>query len=492
MTVVGSGPNGLSAALVCAQAGLSVRVIEAQSTLGGNARTAELIEDGFFHDVGAAVHPMAFASPFFRDIGLAERVSFTTPETSYAHGITADRVGVAYRDLARTALELGDDGRAWNSLFAPLVNKVDRLSQFTLSNPLSPRVPGATAIRFAADAARSGLGPEILSRFRGEIARAMIAGVDAHAIGSGRSMSGSLIGLALATHAHAQGWPIPHGGSQSIIDELHRMLSQHDVEFVTNNRITNIEEVSDSEILLLDVTPRDFASMSSGVLSEWWRHRMRSFRYGPGIAKIDATLDGPIPWSNPALADAGTVHLGGNHAQLYTSERQIARGQDPREVFVLLAQPSRFDSSRAPAGKHVLWAYAHVPAGSTRDMTEPILAKIEEFAPGFRDQIRAVRHQSAVDMARANPNNVGGDIGAGATTLWQIVGRPRLSAAPWRTPLEGVYLCSASTSPGPGVHGMSGWHAARVALRDIYGIDLRRSSTYSGLRSGMQAREPVV
>lgn len=469
VTVVGSGPNGLAAALTVAQAGFSVRVIEAEDIAGGGMRTASLIEPGFVHDVCSAIHPMAFASPFFRALGLREKLAFEVPEVSYAHVVGEGDVGLAYHSLERAVEGLGRDGRAWARMFSGLVRNVDEVAALTLSNPAGG-VPSGAQVEFAVRAAR--FAAQGASAFSDSVAPALLAGTMAHAIGEGRSLASSLVGTALATHAHAGGWPIVVGGSARIADVLLTELALLGATVETGRRIRRIEEVSDSSAVLLDVTPRQLSLMVDGHAPSGWQRAMDRFEYGPGVAKIDATLDGPIPWRNAELSQAGTVHLAGTAQEVWQAERDVRRGRFPDEPFVLLSQPSAFDGSRAPAGKHVLWAYTHVPSGSRRDMTEPILRRIEQEAPGFRDLVRHVRHAGPVEMERHNANYVGGDISAGATTLGQIVARPRLSRDPWSTPVDGVYLCSASTSPGPGVHGMSGWYAARSALRAVFGVKL--------------------
>ncbi|MDR1999847.1 MAG: NAD(P)/FAD-dependent oxidoreductase, partial [Frankiaceae bacterium] len=462
VTVVGSGPNGLAAALTCARAGLSVRVIEAEQQLGGGARTAELLEAGFHHDLCSGVHPMLVASPFFRWAGLDRSVPFTTPEISYAHPLP-DGAALAWQDLRRTADGLGVDGPAWRRLLSPLIRRIDRVSAGTMDSPLHPGAATPTMARLGLAALRATAQP-----FRTEQARALLAGVSAHGIGA-RALPAALIGVTLAVQAHAGGWPIPHGGSQAITDALLDQLRARGVQFVTGHRVASLDEL-EGEAMLLSVTPAQLAALAGRRLPLSTRAQYRAFRHGPGVAKLDATLDGPIPWRDQRLARAGTVHLGGAAGEVRYSERSVAAGRMPARPFVLLAQQSMFDAARAPAGKHTLYAYAHVPNGHAGDATEAILRTIEEHAPGVRDLIRMTRLTTPAMLERHNPTYVGGDIAAGATTLRQLIARPRLSPRPWATGLPGVYLCGASTAPGPAVHGMAGHRAAQLALAQRFGI----------------------
>lgn len=468
-TVVGSGPNGLAAALTLARAGLSVRLLERADTIGGGLRSAELTLPGFRHDVCSAVHPSALAAPFFRAFGLSERVPFAIPDVSYGHALAPDRGVLAHRDLDATAADLGDDARTWRRLLGPLVDSLDAVVDFTGSNLLRlPRHP-ITAARFGLRALEQGTWLWDL-RFIGREAPALLAGVSAHGITAQPSLAASGVGLVLAAHAHGRGWGLPVGGSQAIADALAAEFTALGGEIVTGVEVRSPAEVGGSRVTLLDTSP-DFVERFAGDrLSGRWRRAIRRYRRGPGIGKVDAALDAPIPWRDPRLAAAPTVHLGGSRESIARSEDAVRLGRVPEEPFVLLVQPTVVDPSRAPAGKHVVWAYTHVPAGSDLDPTDLVLDRIEEHAPGFRDTVLAVAGRSAREVAAANPNDVGGDILGGAITMRQLVARPVLSPTPWRTPVEGVYLCSASTPPGPGVHGMSGWFAARAALRDRFGV----------------------
>ncbi|MCR2783020.1 MULTISPECIES: NAD(P)/FAD-dependent oxidoreductase [unclassified Microbacterium] len=468
VVVVGSGPNGLAAAVTLARAGLAVRVYERAAQPGGGSRTQELTLPGFRHDVCSAVHPLAVASPFFRAFGLAHRVELITPEVSFAHPLPGG-AGVAYRDLDRTAQELGRDGRAYRRLLAPLATHAFEVAQFTGSNLLGvPRHP-LTAVRFGLRALAQG-SPLWNVRFSGAAAPAMITGVAAHAIVRQPSVVGAGAGLALQAHAHAGGWPIPRGGSQAIVDALIADLVAHGGEVVTDHEVTSLRELPPARATLLDVTPRAFLGFAGDDLPAGYRRALEAFRYGNAAAKVDFALSGPVPWSDPRVAKAGTVHLGGTRAEIARAENDVARGRHAAEPYVLVSQPSVLDDTRAPRGAHTLWAYTHVPAGSTVDQREAIVRTIERAAPGFRDLILDSHSVTAADLPEENPNYIDGDISAGAASLRQLLRRPVVATDPWHTPLPGVYLCGASTVPGPGVHGLSGWYAARSALRRSFGI----------------------
>jgi phytoene dehydrogenase-like protein len=466
--VVGSGPNGLAAAVTLARAGLQVRVYERASLVGGGASSAELTLPGFLHDVCSAVHPMAFESRFFREFQLASRVDFVVPEISYAHPLDGGRAGLAYRDLDRTRESLGRDGAAYDLLMRPLAEQASRVAEFTGSTLLRVPQHPLTAIAFGLRALAQG-GPWWNLPFREETAPAMITGVAAHTILNQPSLAGAGAGLALAAYGHARGWPIPRGGTQAISDAMADDLRAHGGEIVTDSEVTSLEELPTSRVVLLDVTPEAFVRMAGERMPSAYRSRMERFRYGGGVAKVDFALSRPVPWANSEIPHAGTVHVGGTRAEVAEAENDVSRGKLNDRPYVLVAQPSLFDASRAPEGAHTLWAYTHVPAGSPADRAEAVTAQIERFAPGFRDTILATSSRSAIDVARYNPNYPGGDISAGAPTLGQLIRRPVLDPDPWHTPVPGVYLCSASVSPGPGVTGLVGWRAALSALRHDFG-----------------------
>jgi phytoene dehydrogenase-like protein len=473
VTVVGSGPNGLVAAVLAARAGLSVRVFEAASSIGGGVRSAGLTLPGFRHDVCSSVHPAALASPVFRRLGLLDRIEWIVPEVSYAHPLDGGRAGIAWRDLDRTVAGLGADGPAWRRLIAPLLARQRGVVAFTGSQLLQvPRDPVA-AVRFGLRALEQGTGAWD-ARFSGDVAPALLTGVVAHAAGGMPSLPSAGAGLLLAMHAHGVGWGFPAGGSQRIADALADELVSLGGRIITDAPVTSLDQVRGSRTVLLDTAPD---LLLTADLPGRYRRAIRRYRYGSGVAKVDFALDGPVPWTNPDVAMAPTVHLGGSRAEIAAAENAVRHGQQPgvddaapRHPYVLATQPTVADPSRAPAGKHVLWAYTHVPAGSTLDATELITREVERFAPGFRDLVLASASRTARDLAAQNANYVGGDIYAGELTMTQFVKRPVVSTAPWRTPLEGVYLCSSATPPGPAVHGMNGWWAAKLALRERFGI----------------------
>lgn len=467
--VVGAGPNGLAAAVTLARAGLSVHLFERADTVGGGARTAELTLPGFLHDVCSAVHPMAAASAFFREFELAERIPMLVPTVSYAHPLDKGIVGIGYRDLDRTVEELGRDGPAWRRLMSPLVERIDEIAELTASQlwrlPRNPLAFAQLGLRVMEQGS-----PAWNARFADDVAPAMLSGVMAHSISRLPRLGSAAVGLVLAAHAHAGGWPIPVGGSQSIADALARDFTAHGGVIHTRANVTSLDELPTSSITVLDVTPRSLLALAAPRLPAAYVRAMKRFRYGNAAAKVDFALSGPVPWTNPSLADAGTVHLGGTRAEIARAENTVANGWHAPQPFVLVAQPSVLDASRAPEGKHVLWAYAHVPAGSDLDPIDVVSAQIERFAPGFGDLVLAATSRSATEEEAGNANYIGGDIASGAITLPQLLARPVLSRVPWRTPLPGVYVASASTSPGPGVHGLAGWHAAKHALASVFGL----------------------
>ena len=466
--VVGAGPNGLAAAVTLARSGLSVRVYERAALIGGGSSSAELTLPGFLHDVCSAVHPMAFESRFFREFGLTSRVPFDVPEISYAQPLDGGRAGLAYRDLERTREHLGRDGDAYAALMAPLARRASEIAEFTSSTLLRVPQHPLTAVLFGLRALEQGL-PWWNARFREDVAPALVTGVAAHTILTQPSIAGAGAGLALASYGHARGWPIPRGGSQAIADAMADDLRAHGGEIITEHEVTSIDELPPARAVLLDVTPDAFIRLAGERMPSAYRARMERFRYGGGVAKVDFALSEPVPWANTEVRRAGTVHVGGTRAEVAEAENDVSRGVLNERPYVLVSQPSLFDPGRAPEGSHTLWAYTHVPAGSPADRAEAVTAQIERFAPGFRDTILATSSRSAVDVARYNPNYPGGDISAGAPSLPQLLRRPVISTDPWRTPVEGVYLCSSSVSPGPGVTGLVGWHAAQSALRHEFG-----------------------
>lgn len=467
-TIIGSGPNGLSAAVSLARAGYDVHVIEASDRLGGGTSTAQTTLPGFHHDVGSAVHPAALASPFFRAFGLAQRVDWIHPQISYAHPLDGGRAAIAWRDIARTAESLGVDERAWLSRIRPLSRRIDGVVDLTGNQLLRiPRDPLA-AVRFAARMLDQGTALAQRS-FRTDEAAALLTGVLAHAGSPLPSLAGAASGLLLAAHAHAGGWMQPRGGAQRIADALLADLTAHGGTVETGRRIADLStldwgDAGRGDVLLLNTSPR--LALTHPAIPARYTAAISKYRYATAAAKVDFALDGPVPWANREVAQSPTVHVGGTRAEIMASQNAVARGQVSDRPYVLVTQPSVFDEARAPLGKAVLWAYMHVPHGADLDPTALVTAQIERFAPGFRDRVLAHSAVPASAREAVNPASIGGDILGGAFTLTQALRRPALAPAPWRTPMRGVYLASASTPPGPGVNGMAGWHAARTVLAD--------------------------
>jgi phytoene dehydrogenase-like protein len=463
--VVGSGPNGLVAAVTMAQAGCKVVVFEAAATPGGGSRTAVLTEPGFRHDVCSAIHPLGVGSPALRELPLEKHgVRWIHPEVPLAHVLPAGGV-LLHRSVEGTVAGLGADGPAWRRLMAPFLDVGLPLVDSLLS-PLSvPRHPlGLTRFGFAGARSASALAR---ARFDTPEAAALFAGLAGHSfLAFDRPLTAGF-GLTLGALAHLVGWPLAEGGSQAITDALVAILGEHGGEVVCDHRVDDLGTLPPSPVVLADVAPRHLAAMAGDRLPARYRRRLMQFRHGPGAFKLDYALAEPVPWTDPAVARAATVHVGGTFAEVAAAEGAVARGHHPDAPFVLVAQPTLFDPTRAPPGRHTLWAYCHVPARSTVDMTERIEAQIERFAPGFRDVVLARHVMAPAAIEADNPNYVGGDITGGVIDWRQFVARPTLSPHPWATPCKGLYLCSASTPPGAGVHGMCGLHAARLALRRL-------------------------
>jgi phytoene dehydrogenase-like protein len=464
--VVGSGPNGLVAALTLARGGLSVDIIEAADEPGGGCRTAALTLAGFRHDVCSAVHPLLAASPAFRDLDLAARgVRLLTPTVAFAHPLDGGRAGWVGHDVDEVAESLGADGPAYTRTFAPLVAGFDKVLPAFLGDMRSPPSHPVAAARFGLQ----GLPPasRLARRFHTEEARAIVAGAASHSmLPLTAPLSGAFARLFTAL-AHRVGWPVVAGGSAAIVDALVAELAEHGVKIETGRMVRSLDELEPARAVVLDVTPRQFVAMAGDRLPARARRSLARYRYGPGVCKVDWALRGPVPWTAPACRNAATLHVGGTFEEVARSEAAVNAGRHPEQPFCLVAQPCVVDPSRAPDGHHTLWAYCHVPNGSDVDMTERIEAQIERFAPGFRDLIEARSTYTAVDEEHHNPSYVGGDIAAGAATLRQTLFRPTPRWNPYRTAAPGVYLCSAATPPGGGVHGMCGLGAARAVLRDV-------------------------
>ena len=461
--VVGSGPNGLAAAIAIARQGFTVRVFERSDTIGGGTRSGSLTLPGFIHDICSTVHALVPASPFFRSLPLEEHgLTLLHPESPCAHPLDDGSAVVCRRSIDETASNLDrPDAARYRRLFEPLVDAWEPLMEALLgpvgrSHPFLMARVGPMAIRSAKAFAES--------RFLGRRARALLAGAAAHAVAPLDSAATAGFSLALLVSAHAVGWPVARGGSQTLANALARYLDRLGGSIETGRAIVTLEELPSNRAVLCDVTPRQLLQIADAQLHGAYRRALERFRYGPGVFKVDWALHEPVPWRAPECRGAGTVHVGGTLEEIAASERAAWDGKLHDRPFVLVVQPTVADPSRAPAGNHTLWAYCHVPNGSTVDMTARIEDQIERFAPGFRDCIAARHVMNTAEMERGNPNLVGGDIGGGAADLWQIIARPALRLDPYKTSIDGVYLCSSSTPPGVGVHGMCGYWAARAAL----------------------------
>lgn len=461
--VVGSGPNGLAAAIVLAQAGWKVTVFEAEPTIGGGARSAELTLPGFVHDICSAVHATAVASPFLRTLPLAQYgLEWIDPPASIAHPFDDGTAAIVERSLERTAASLGRDGEPYARLYGALQRNWPQLEPSVLGPLRWPRHPVALAA-FGLRALRSAEG-FARSTFSEGRTRALFGATAAHGLVPLNHPLTAGFGLVLGAMAHIVGWVIPRGGAQKLTDALVMHLRTLGGEVVADHRVTSLDALPSARAVLCDLSPRPFLKIAGSHLPSSYRRSLEQYRYGMGVFKVDWALDGPIPWRAAECARASTVHVCGTMAELMQSEQEAWSGTPPTRPFVLVVQPTLFDSSRAPAGKHTAWAYCHVPGGSTADMLPRIEAQLERFAPGFRDRILARSVMSPAQMEAHNANYVGGDIGSGVADMWQFFTRPT-----WRTystPVRGLYLCSAATPPGVGVHGMCGYFAAQRALAD--------------------------
>lgn len=459
--VVGSGPNGLAAAITLARAGQRVLVMEGRATVGGGLRTSELTEAGFHHDICSAVHPLGMSSPFFRQLNLARYgLTWIQPPLPLVHPLDHRPAAALERSLERTVERFGGfDGAQWRRLMAGSVRAWSQLAPMLLAPWPIPKYP-LPLIQFGLGA----IWPAQLfaqSWFRHEQTRALFAGIAAHSMQPLHWPLTASFAMVLGILAHVVGWPIPRGGSQAIANALAAYLRDLGGEIVTGHWVNRLEELPSARTILLDITPRQFVVMAGDHLPARYRQQLLSYRYGQGVCKVDYALSAPVPWHDPTCRQTATVHLGGTLAEIAYAERMSWRGEHAPRPYVLVAQPSLFDDSRAPAGKHTLWAYCHVPHGSFLDVSDTIERQIERFAPGFRDCVIAKHVYTAVDMAAYNPNYIGGDINGGVQDWLQLWTRPTPRINPYSTPLPNVYLCSSSTPPGGGVHGMAGYHAAR-------------------------------
>ena len=466
VAIVGAGPNGLTAAAVLASAGLAVTVLERNERIGGGCRTEALTLPGFAHDVCSAIHPIGSVSPIFARLGLeAHGLKWIAAPVPLAHPLDDGRVAVLSRELARTVASLGEDGPAWNRLLAPFVARREALFSEILRPVRVPRHPflmarfGLVGLRSCASVART---------FKGVAARALLAGNGAHSFLPLDAWGSASFGLVLAIAAHAMDWPCAEGGSQHIAEALAARAREHGGRIETGTPIRSLRDLPPAKAVLFDVTPRQLEAIAGPSLSSSYRAQLRRFRYGPGVFKIDYALAGPIPWRSPECRDAATVHLGGTFEEIAESEADANAGRICDRPFVLVAQQSQFDPSRAPAGRQTGWAYCHVPHASTVDMTDRIERQIERFAPGFRDVILKRHVLPPAALEAHNPNLIGGDIGGGSNMLSQFLFRPVARWNPYTTSDPRYYLCSSSTPPGGGVHGMCGYWAARTALSRVF------------------------
>ncbi|MFY0254111.1 phytoene desaturase family protein [Chitinophaga sp. 30R24] len=463
--VVGSGPNGLSAAIRLQQAGLSVLVLEAKDTIGGGMRTQELTLPGFYHDVCSAVHPMAMGSPFFSQLPLSEYgLEFLYAPLEAVHPFDDGSAAFLARSLDETAEALGVDGAMYRRLVQPVANHWEAVAEDSLGPFSIPRHP-LTMARFGWYALQSATA--ISRRFTTAHARGLWAGMAAHSIQPLTNIASAAIGIVLLAVGHRYGWPVPKGGSQAIGNALAGYFTSLGGEIQTGVNVSSLQQLPSHHAVLFDITPKQLLAIAGDKFSPLYKRQLSRYRYGPGVFKIDWALDGPIPFTAPECRQAATVHLGGTFEEIARSEQLAYEGKHSTAPFVLLSQQSLFDE-RAPAGKHTAWAYCHVPNGSTEDMTTIIENQIERFAPGFRQRIIAKHTMNTQQMEAYNPNYTGGDINGGIIDIQQLYTRPALRISPYRTSAKGIYICSSATPPGGGVHGMCGYHAANTVLRDIF------------------------
>ena len=475
--VVGSGPNGLAAAIRLQQAGLAVLLVEGQDTIGGGLRSKELTLPGFVHDVCSAIHPMAAGSPYLSTLPLQDfGLNFIYPKVAAAHPFDNGTAAVLKRSIDETAALLGEDKETYLRLLQPVVRDWPALAPDILGplsipkNPVAMASFGLKALTAATYMAKNFTTPE---------ARGLWAGMAAHSIQPLSNLATSAIGLVLMAVGHLRGWPIPEGGSQQMANAMAAYFKSLGGEILTGFQVKSLSQLPPAKAVLLDITPQQLLEIAGYDLSKVYKWQLERYRYGMGVFKIDWALDGPIPFTAPECRQAGTVHLGNTLEEIAQTEAQSSRGQHPEKPFVLLAQQSLFDASRAPAGQHTAWAYCHVPNGSTLDRTEVIEKQVERFAPGFRDRILA-RHVFNTEKLQAyNPNYIGGDINGGIIDLSQLYTRPAVQLSPYRTSIKGIYICSSSTPPGGGVHGMCGYHAAQRALKDVFKIKVSNKASPS-------------
>jgi len=464
--IVGSGPNGLAAAIHLQQNGLSVLILEAKSEIGGGLRSAELTLPGFTHDICSAIHPLAVGSPFFQQLPLADHgLEYIYPEIAAAHPFDNGTAAVLKQSITETAELLGSDEQAYLKLIQPIVTDWPNIAADVLGPLHYPKNPLAMA-KFGLSALTSAT--HLAKRFKTEKAKGLLAGMAAHSMQPLSNLTTSAAALVLMTNGHLKGWPIPKGGSNRIANALASYFTSIGGKIETNTYVKSLEQLPSSHAMLFDVSPKQLLQIAGHQFSSLYRWQLERYRYGMGVFKVDWALDGLIPFKAEECKKAGTIHIGNTMAEITRSEQQTWDGQHPEKPFVLLAQQSVFDPSRAPEGKHTGWAYCHVTNGSKVDMTNVIENQIERFAPGFKDLILAKHTMSPAQMEEYNPNYIGGDINGGVIDIGQLFTRPALRWSPYKTSAKGIYICSASTPPGGGVHGMCGYNAAQKVLQDIF------------------------
>jgi phytoene dehydrogenase-like protein len=469
--IVGSGPNGLAAAILLQQNGLRVLVLEGKDKIGGGLRTEELTLPGYLHDVCSAIHPMAAASPFFETLPLDQYgLKYIYPDIAAAHPFDDGTAALLKKSVQETAALLGADEQTYNQLIGPIVDTWPGMAADVLGPLHFPKHPLDMA-RFGLDALTSAT--HLSKRFKTEKAKGLFGGMAAHSIQPLSNIATSAIGLVLLTAGHLKGWPIPKGGSQNIAEALAGYFRSLGGEIATNTYITSFSQLPSAKAYLFDITPKQLLSIAGHKFSSIYKWQLERYRYGMGVFKIDWALDDVIPFKNQDTRQAGTVHIGGSFNEIARGELNASKGLPVDQPFVLLAQQSQFDKSRAPEGKHTAWAYCHVPNGSHKDMTEIIEQQVERFAPGFRERILAKHTFNTHQLEKYNPNYIGGDINGGVIDIGQLFTRPVLRRSPYRTSAKGIYICSSSTPPGGGVHGMCGYHSAKRALKDVFGISIK-------------------
>jgi phytoene dehydrogenase-like protein len=468
--VVGSGPNGLAAAILLQQNGLSVLLLEGKDKIGGGLATEELTLPGFKHDVCSAIHPLAAGSPFFQKLPLQHHgLQYIYPDVAAAHPFDDGTAAVLKQSITETAALLGEDKDAYLHLIQPLVRSWPGIADDVLAPLHFPKHP-IDMVRFGLNAMTSAT--HLAKRFKTEAGRGLFAGMAAHSIQPLSNLATSAIALVLMANGHLKGWPMPKGGSNQIAQALASYFVSIGGAIETGRYISSLDQLPYARAVLFDVTPKQLLTIAGHKFSSIYKWQLERYRYGMGVFKVDWALDDVIPFTADGARQAGTVHIGGTLAEIVQNEKQAPQGSHPNKPFVLLAQQSLFDDTRAPKGKHTAWAYCHVPNGSYKDMTENIEQQVERFAPGFRERIIGRHTFNTAQLESYNPNFIGGDINGGIIDLAQLFTRPALRSSPYRTSAKGFYICSSSTPPGGGVHGMCGYHSAKQALKDVFNISI--------------------